>query len=231
MLKPPLAQDRAGRSVGNFRTRANFPECPGGLRVSAADLGPAQTGIGSAPTRQGPANPFPGRSANLVIAPKNILVATDFGTAAGRALQYGLEFARTFEARLHVVHVADDIAARAFPALGTPQPDFGPAQSRIDDEARRTLGALVTADSMRTLDVRPVLLRDHEPGRAILGYARDSEVDFIIIGTHGRTGLAEFFLGSAAQRVVRSAPCPVMTVRASDRNVVAIDSRSNGRRH
>jgi universal stress protein A len=159
----------------------------------------------------------------LVIEPKNIVVATDFGTAATRALQYGVEFARAFGARLHVVHVVDDLGGRALPAIGMPPIDLSQAQESIDQEARRTLGALATTDVMRTIDVRCVVLRDLEPGRAILAYAREVEADLVVIGTHGRQGLAEFFLGSAAQRVVRSAPCPVLTVRAEERDFVKSD--------
>lgn len=158
-----------------------------------------------------------------MLAPKTIVVATDFGHAAGRAVQYGLEFARAFGARLHLVHVADDIAARALPGLGVPPLDYAAAQESIDAEAKRSLGALVTADRMAKLDVRPVLLRDNEPGRAVLAYARENQADLIVIGTHGRTGLAQFFLGSAAQRVVRSASCPVLTVRADERDFLAPD--------
>jgi nucleotide-binding universal stress UspA family protein len=162
-------------------------------------------------------------SRTRVIEPKNIVVATDFGSAASRALQYGVEFAKSFGARLHIVHVSDDIAARAVPAIGLPPIDLGRAQESIDQEARRTLGTLVTTEDMRTIDVRPVVLRDMEPGRALLAYARQIEADLIVIGTHGQGGLAEFFLGSAAQRVVRSAPCPVLTVRADERDFVKAD--------
>jgi nucleotide-binding universal stress UspA family protein len=158
-----------------------------------------------------------------VIEPRNIVVATDFGTAANRAVQYGVEFAKAFGAKLHVVHVVDDLGGRAIPAIGMPPIDLTQAQESIDQEARRTLGALATTDVMRTIDVRCVVLRDLEPGRAILGYTREVEADLLVIGTHGRGGLAEFFLGSAAQRVVRSAPCPVLTVRADERDFVKPD--------
>jgi nucleotide-binding universal stress UspA family protein len=155
-----------------------------------------------------------------VIAPRTIVVATDFGDAASRALDYGIEFARAFGARVHVVHVADDLAAGAVAVMGAPPIDVGAAQASVDDEARRTLAALITADEIQALDVHPVLLRDHQPARALLSFARESDADLIIIGTHGRGGLAEFFLGSAAQRVVRNAPCPVLTVRAAERDFV-----------
>ena len=160
----------------------------------------------------------------IVIGPRNIMVATDFGEAASRALQYGLEFARAFRATVHVVHVADNLAASAAAAVGSPLIDLGAAQASVDDEARRTLAALTTTDEIPALDVHPTLLCDHQPAKALLSFAREKDADLIIIGTHGRGGLAEFFLGSVAQRVVRSAPCPVLTVRAVERDFVSPDT-------
>lgn len=169
---------------------------------------------------------------NEVIAPRNVVVATDFGDAAARALQYGLEFAVAFGSRLHVVHVADDLAARGLPLVGMLPLDAPSAERTAEAEARRALGTLVTDERMRTVDVRPVVLRNHETARALLDYAREIEADLVVIGTHGRGGLAEFFLGSVAQRVVRSATCPVLTVRANEREFLSIDaSLSSGSLH
>jgi nucleotide-binding universal stress UspA family protein len=156
-----------------------------------------------------------------VITPRNIVVATDFGDAAGRALQYGLEFARAFGSRLHIVHVADDFAGRVISGVGMPPVDTTAAQRVADAEARTMLGTLVTDDRMREVDARPILLHDHDTARGLLDYVRSSEADLVIIGTHGHGGLAEFFLGSVAQRIVRSAACPVLTVRADEREFVS----------
>lgn len=163
-----------------------------------------------------------------MIAPKNIVAATDFGRAAARAVQYGIEFARTFGARLHLVHVTDDLAARAASTTAMPLMDVRQPQEAMDRDARRALEKLVAAEDMRPIEVRPVILRDTEPGRALLAYANGIEADLIIIGTHGRGGLAEFFLGSMAQKVVRSASCPVLTVRADERDFVQPPVASSG---
>jgi nucleotide-binding universal stress UspA family protein len=157
-----------------------------------------------------------------MIAHKEIVVATDFGEPASVALTYGRNFARAFSAGLHVVHVANDLASSA-PVSEIPM-DLTKVQAQLDAEAKASLDALVTDDDLRTLKVKKALLTSAAPARAILDYATGVHADIIIVGTHGRGGLAEFFLGSVAQKVVRSAPCPVLTVRTHEREFVAPDA-------
>lgn len=159
-----------------------------------------------------------------MIAIQEIVVATDFSESAAVALTYGRNFARAFSARLHVVHVVNDLAASA-PVSEIPM-DLTKVQAQLDTEARTSLDALVTDDDRRTLKVTPALLTSATPARAILAYAADAKAHLIIVGTHGRGGLAEFFLGSVAQKIVRSAPCPVLTVRTHEREFVAPDALS-----
>jgi universal stress protein A len=159
-----------------------------------------------------------------MIAIQEIVVATDFSESAAVALTYGRNFARAFSARLHVVHVVNDLAASA-PVSEIPM-DLTKIQAQLDIEARTSLDALVTDDDRRTLKVAPTLLTSATPARAILAYAADVKAHLIIVGTHGRGGLAEFFLGSVAQKIVRSAPCPVLTVRTHEREFVAPDALS-----
>jgi len=159
-----------------------------------------------------------------MIAIKEIVVATDFGDSAAVALTYGRNFARAFDASLHIVHVVNDLAASA-PVSEIPM-DLTRVQAQLDTEARTSLDALVTDDDRRTLKVTRTLLTSSTPAREILAYATDVKANIIIVGTHGRGGLAEFFLGSVAQKVVRSAPCPVLTVRTHERDFVAPDALS-----
>lgn len=166
-----------------------------------------------------------------MFAPKNILVATDFGEAALRALRYGAEFARAFGARLHVLHVADDLALHAVvdtPA-GVPTIDFASMQVALEEAARGDLRALIRSVDLRGLNLLPSVIRDAQPSRAIVGYARAQQVDLVVIGTHGRNRLADFFLGSVAQRVVRNAECPVLTVRANEREFVESNAPASAR--
>src|SRR5262245_14332158 len=147
----------------------------------------------------------------IMIALKNILVATDFGEAADAALTYGRELARTFSGTLHVLHVVDNVMARVGPEgyIGV----SGDMQREIEDMGRRRLDVLVDDEDRRTLHARIVTITSSTPAIAIVGYARDASVDLIVIGTHGRGALAHLLMGSVAEKVVRMAPCPVLTVR------------------
>ena len=121
----------------------------------------------------------------------------------------------------------EDVAAPAAHGvedrLGLPL-DLGPTQQAIEDEARRTLDALVPEPDRSALNARLVVLTSANTAHTLLGYARDEQIDLIIVGTHGRRGLGYFFLGSVAQQVSRLAECPVLTVRAHERDFVHPDA-------
>jgi len=153
-----------------------------------------------------------------VIALHHVLVATDFTEPAGVALRYGRGLARAFSATLHVVHVVDDIAASA--SVPTPGLDYGRLQEDLEAEGRTALDALLTPEDREVIGARGVLLTSHQPAQAILEYAATSAADLIVIGTHGRSGLADLLMGSVAQRVVRQAPCPVLAVHTHERDFV-----------
>jgi nucleotide-binding universal stress UspA family protein len=158
-----------------------------------------------------------------VIALKNILVATDFSEPAEAALRYGTELARRFDASLHVLHVVDDLAAQPDP-LPTAPMDTGSLQTALENDARANLAELVPEPDRSALHAHLDITVSDQPARAILAYARDARIDLIIVGTHGRRGLAHFFLGSVAQELVRTATCPVLTVRAHAREFIHPDA-------
>ena len=83
-----------------------------------------------------------------MIALKNILVATDFSESAGVALSYGRDLARTFNARLHLVHLVEDVMMRYSPEVGFAVPEL---QKNLEASAQRDLAALITDDDRRTL--------------------------------------------------------------------------------
>ena len=158
-----------------------------------------------------------------MIALKNILVATDFSEPSEAALRYGAELARRFESSLHVLHVVDDLAAH--PSSIPPVPDgMGGLQTELEEDARANLASLVSEPDRSALRARLQVLVSGSPAHAILSYARDEAIDLIVVGTHGRHGLAHFFLGSVAQHVSRAATCPVLTVRAHERDFVQPDA-------
>jgi universal stress protein A len=158
-----------------------------------------------------------------VIALKNILVATDFNEPSAAAVRYGKELARRFDASLHVLHVADDLSTYPSPAWGVPL-DLGYIQTTLEEEARANLDKLVPEPERSALRARLVVTVAASPAPAILTYARDESIDLIIVGTHGRQGLSHFFMGSVAQHLCRAATCPVLTVRAHERDFIQPDA-------
>lgn len=156
-----------------------------------------------------------------MVAIKNILVATDFSEPSAVALAYGRDLARTYSARLHVLHVVDDVTLRFTPEVGFIGADV---QQDLETIARRDLDALITDDDRRTLDIVTVLDRGLNNAAVINSYAKANAVDLIVTGTHGRGVVQHFLMGSVAERVVRSAPCPVLTVRPHERDFIVPDA-------
>jgi len=158
-----------------------------------------------------------------MITLKRILIPTDFGDAAETALDYGRALARTFGATLTVVHVTEDVMAASFGIdgyLGT----YPGLQQSVDENARKQLEALLTEQDRTDLGARTVLLTSRSPAFAIVNYARDMNADAIVMGTHGRGTMAHLLMGSVAERVVRTASCPVLTVKHPEHEFVLPDA-------
>jgi nucleotide-binding universal stress UspA family protein len=158
-----------------------------------------------------------------MIALKRILVATDFGEAADAALAYGRELARTFNAELQVVHVVENVLTRGFGAEGYVA-SYPELQQEIEDTADRQLTSLLSKEDRQRLFGKTVLLKSNAPAFTIVGYAKENDIDLIIMGTHGRGAIAHLLMGSVAERVVRTAPCPVLTVRHPEHEFVLPDA-------
>jgi nucleotide-binding universal stress UspA family protein len=158
-----------------------------------------------------------------MIALKNILVATDFSEPSDAALAYGRALARTFGATLHVVHVVDTVPTLVYgaEAYAVSMPEL---QQEIEDTARKQLADLLVDNDRPPLPARPVVLTSNAPAAAIVGYAKGERIDLIVAGTHGRGGVAHLLMGSVAERVVRTAPCPVLTVRHPEHEFVIPDA-------
>jgi nucleotide-binding universal stress UspA family protein len=158
-----------------------------------------------------------------MIALKNILVATDFSEASDAALRYGQTLARTFGATLHVLHVTEDVYLRAFGSEAY-VPSFPGLQQEVDESARRRLDQL-TMDSDGSGPVcHKVLRMANSPAAAITAYAAEESIDLLVMGTEGRGGVARLLMGSVAERVVRTAPCPVLTVRHPEHEFIVPDT-------
>ena len=154
---------------------------------------------------------------------KNVLVATDFGETAEVALTYGRELARTFGATLHVLYVSPDLSGNVGSLSGTVT-GLGGLEAEMEDAARQRLDELLSDEDRAELRAQPMVLRSSSIAMAIATYAHDVGADVIVIGTHGRRGASHFFVGSVAERVVRLAPCPVLTVRHPEREFVLPDA-------
>ena len=143
---------------------------------------------------------------------KNVLVATDFSEPSDAALAYGRQLARAFGARLTVFHAAGNLAPRAYGSEGFVfiEPD---SQGQVEAAARQQVRSLISDDDRSELRAEAVVVTALSPAAAIADYARREQIDLIIVGTHGRSGVAHLVMGSVAERVVRTAPCPVLTVR------------------
>jgi nucleotide-binding universal stress UspA family protein len=151
-----------------------------------------------------------------MLPPRHILVATDFSEPSAAALRYGRELARAFHARLHVLHAVDHVAERSSqdPADTLPLE----VEADIRNAAQNELERLLTSDDRQQLAAVAELRMSSMPASCIVDYARASTIDLIVMGTHGRGGLVHRLLGSVADRVVRTAPCPVLVVPHLDRD-------------
>jgi universal stress protein A len=154
-----------------------------------------------------------------VLALKTVLVATDFSDVADIAVRYGREFARRFEASLHVLHVADDMTANAMATPGYVG-DFSAYQANFEQECCAKVASALTEEERTALRAQCVVVTSSEPAQAILDYAKTNAADLVIVGTHGRNGLGHLLMGSVAETIVRSATCPVLTVRPHERDFV-----------
>ena len=152
-----------------------------------------------------------------MIALKRILVPTDFSDASEAALNYGRALAEAFGASLHVLHVMEDpfLYASASESYVVPLE----LHEQIEKSARERLNSVLSATDREKLHAEVVLKRG-SPFVEIVRYAREQDVDLIVIGTHGRGPIAHMLMGSVAEKVVRKAPCPVLTVRHPEHEFV-----------
>jgi nucleotide-binding universal stress UspA family protein len=157
-----------------------------------------------------------------MIALASILVPTDFSDTSEVALRYGKALAAAFDASLHVIHVVQEPFAQAW-AVEAYGFSLATLQEEWVREAKTKLDQAVTAEERASGRARIATVLGH-PVVEILRYASVEQIDLIVLGTHGRGPLGQVVMGSVAERVVRKAPCPVLTVRHPEREFVLPDS-------
>ncbi|MEZ6091491.1 MAG: universal stress protein [Pirellulaceae bacterium] len=174
----------------------------------------------------------------MEIAIKRICVPSDFSSASEQAIHYGAAFAKQHGAELHLLHVVHDFgeavkhpdftasgeqAREYFNQIRDQIPDNPEVQQHDDAKAKQFLETLEAEAHKGFDDVKSPpwweeirvkrTLRYGNPVDEICRYVTLQEIDLLVMGTHGRTGLKHLLLGSVAERVVRISPCPVLTVR------------------
>ena len=149
---------------------------------------------------------------------RRILVPTDFSKHSHNALRYAVAFAEKFGAELHLLHVVQDLALFIPDNVGGAPPVVPPVD-QLTAAVHEALQRVIRENGLERLRVCPEV-REGTPFHEIIRCARDRDVDLIVMGTHGRSGLAHVLLGSVAEKVVRKAPCPVLTVRHPEHEFV-----------
>jgi universal stress protein A len=167
--------------------------------------------------RKLPSLPSGPEGCNLSLMPRfeRLLCPIDFSECSDAALEYALNLAERFDGHVDVLH------AQATPASLSPElsvwADSGQSQlgAVIEQHAQEQMKALMAKLEARFRGRITAEVVVGEPVLAILERAAQRDYDLIVLGTHGRTGLAHLVLGSVAERVLRRAPCAVLTVRAA----------------
>jgi nucleotide-binding universal stress UspA family protein len=141
---------------------------------------------------------------------RRILVPTDFGEAAAKALDFAVDLAKKYGAKITLLHVYE---VPVYPYPGTlADIDF---VTPIREAAQKELASAFDALKLRGAEARSEL-QYGVPWSAILDTAAHQKADLIVMGTHGRKGVMHALLGSVAEKVVRLSPVPVLTVRSSE---------------
>jgi nucleotide-binding universal stress UspA family protein len=139
------------------------------------------------------------------IALKNVLFATDFSTCSNAALPYAMAVTRRYEATLHAVHVRPSKAE-----LVLMSPDSWPVLA--EEEEKRTRTYLEQLEKQFQGLVHKVLTPTGKVADAVAQIVDEDEIDLVVVGTHGRTGVGKLLLGSVAEEILRRTACPVLSV-------------------
>ena len=178
------------------------------MNLEMLNTNPAQNSSGG---QQPPENRQP-------VCIKKILAPLDFSKSSEKALRYASALATQFQATLILVHVVE------FSFVGS---EFGAVElSQIEADMRENARKQLKALEQKFVDSRletKTIIASGRPSIEIIETAKDEAADLIIIATHGHSSLAHVILGSTVERVVRHASCPVLVVRETEREFVAID--------
>lgn len=144
---------------------------------------------------------------------KKILYPVDFSDYAEEILEYAVALAKKFEAELHLVHVIPDLNYfTPYESFLTPE-NLVAIERNIEGEVEKDFNRLtekVDIPVKKAVKTGAVFIE-------IIDYIKEENIDLVVMGTHGRSGIEHILIGSVAEKVVRKAPCPVLTVRPKNR--------------
>lgn len=142
-----------------------------------------------------------------------ILVPTDFSESARYALPYAIDLAKKYQASLHILHVVEPIVAPVDFAWGTySYPDI---EKQLSGYVEQSLEKIIQEQIPEEIKTESTNLHG-KPWREIISFAKDQNMDLIVMATHGLSGLSHALYGSTSEKVIRKAHCPVLTVRHPD---------------
>lgn len=141
---------------------------------------------------------------------KKILVPIDFSDYSKKALQYTVQFCKTMQAEILLVYVIEPMIYPADLSMG--QMVIPQNELNLDQKAKSELEELAKSEIGDSLKYQ-ILIKSGKPFMEIIETASEYDADLIIISTHGHTGVEHLLFGSTAEKVVRKAPCPVLTLR------------------
>jgi nucleotide-binding universal stress UspA family protein len=143
---------------------------------------------------------------------KRILVPVDFSPPSLQALDYAIDLRRRLGGELVLLHAVEPVYFAATNGIYGVGYDASIVYREMEHAARQQLTRLAATVRARRIPVRIVLSVGPAP-RVIADAAKKLKADLVVMSTHGRSGLSHVLLGSVAERVVRTAPCPVLTIR------------------
>lgn len=143
---------------------------------------------------------------------KKILYPTDFSQCANQAFSYALNLAQKFQSELHMLNaiILHDNNPHDPASLF---PDIVPIHNTLIERGQEKMSEIKESGNVADINVKKIIERGMAPAPVILEYARENDIDLIVMGTHGHRGIGHFFLGSVAEEVVRFAKCSVLTIK------------------
>ena len=141
---------------------------------------------------------------------RNIVIATDGSENTKKAISYGINFAKFSGASVYALHVMD---TSSLTQSWTPGKEL--IIELLKKEGQKAISKVKECGEASGVDVKEILMEGH-PCKEIIDFAENNDIDLIVMGTLGKTGLNRFLMGSVAEKVVRNSKVPVMVVRSEE---------------